>query len=188
LDLLWPIFLLLNLEVVRPAPGITKFTPLDFVRYPWTHSLLCVVGWAVLFGGIYFAVTRYGRGAFIVGLLVVSHWALDWLTHRPDLPLYPGGPKVGLGLWNSVGGTLALELLLFIAGAVVYLRNTRAKDKVGEWALWAFLGFLIFIYLISSFSPTVPQPKQIAWASLTMWLFVPWAYWIERHRVTLAKR
>ena len=182
LDLLWPIFLLLNLEVVRPVPGITKFSPFDFVSYPWTHSLLCVLGWSLLFGGIYFAIKRHAREALVLSALVVSHWVLDYFTHRPDLPLYPGGPKVGLGLWNSVSGTLAVELLLFIACAVIYLRATRARDKVGEWALWAFLGFLLFMYLVTSFSPTVPPPRQLAWGGLSMWLFVPWAYWIDRHR------
>ncbi|ABF40153.1 hypothetical protein Acid345_1150 [Candidatus Koribacter versatilis Ellin345] len=186
LDLLWPIFLLLNLEQVRPAPGITKFTPFDFVSYPWTHSLACVLGWAVVFGGVYFAVKRFGRESWVLGALVVSHWILDWLTHRPDLPLYPGGPKVGLGLWNSIGGTLAVELLIFCMGSYVYLTTTRAKDKIGSWALWAFLWFLLVMYLVSTFGQTVPDQKQLGWGGLAMWMFVPWAYWIDRHRLVRA--
>jgi hypothetical protein len=182
LDLLWPIFLLAGLEQVRPAPGITRYSPFDFVSYPYTHSLATVIGWAALLGGIYFFMRKDMPGAGIVSALVVSHWLLDWLTHRPDLPLYPGGPKVGLGLWNSVAGTLALEIFLFVVGSAIYLQTTRPKDKMGSRALWSLLLFLVVTYFLSSFSPNVPNQKQIAWGGLAMWLFVPWAYWIDRHR------
>lgn len=184
LDLLWPFFLLLHLEKLRVAPGITRFSPMDFVSYPYTHSLACVIGWAVLFGGAHFAIKRRGRDAVILALLVISHWVLDFLVHRPDLPLYPGGPKVGLGLWNSVYGTLAVELLLFIGGSVLYFGATRAKDKIGNWAMWAFLWFLLVMYFVASFSPQVPNERQVAWSALLMWIFVPWAYWIDRHRIS----
>jgi hypothetical protein len=182
LDLLWPIFLLFGLEQVRPAPGITRFTPFDFVSYPYTHSLAAVIGWAILLGGVYFVIRRDLRAAGVIGLLVVSHWVLDWFTHRPDLPLYPGGPKVGLGLWNSIAATLIVEILLFVAGSAVYLKLTRAKDKIGSVGLWSFLIFLLAMYFVSSFSPDVPNQKQIAWGGLIMWIFVPWASWIDRHR------
>ncbi len=182
LDLLWPIFLLLGLEEVRPAPGITRFSPFDFVSYPYTHSLAAALAWAVLFGGIYFFAKRNTQGAILLGALVISHWVLDWFTHRPDLPLYPGGMKVGLGLWNSVAGTLIVESLMFIAGAMVYLRSTRARDRIGSIALWSFLLLLVLIYVLSLVSSDVPDQKQIAWGGLTMWIFVPWAYWIDRHR------
>src|SRR6266852_7412816 len=94
-DLIWPIFLLLGIEHVRIEPGATKFTPLDFYDYPWTHSLLMGIVWGIAFGLIYWAITRYGRGAIIVALGVVSHWILDLIVHRPDLPLWPNGPKSG---------------------------------------------------------------------------------------------
>ena len=184
LDLLWPIFLLLGWESVATAPGITRFTPFDFVHYPWTHSLACVLGWAALFGGIYYSLRRNGSGALVLATLVVSHWVLDWLTHRPDLPLFPGGPKVGLGLWNSIAGTLIVEVALFISGAAIYLRATRPKDRTGSIALWSFLILLLAFYLLSAFGSGAPEPKQVAWGGLLMWLFVPWGYWIDRHRET----
>ena len=98
LDLLWPIFLLLGIESVRIDPGNTAVTPLDFVSYPLTHSLLTGVGWGGLLGGAYALHRRWLRGAVVVAATVVSHWVLDWVSHRPDLPLIPGGNKVGLGL------------------------------------------------------------------------------------------
>jgi LexA-binding, inner membrane-associated putative hydrolase len=182
LDLLWPIFLLLGLEQVRPAPGITRFSPFDFVSYPYTHNLAAVVGWAVLLSGIYFLLRRDQRTACVIGVLVVSHWILDWFTHRPDLPLYPSGPKVGLGLWNSVAATLIVELLIFAVGINTYLKATRAKDRTGTLALWGFLIILLLLYVASSFGSDVPSQKQIAWGGLTMWIFIPWGYWIDRHR------
>src|SRR3954451_11110945 len=84
LDLLWPVFLLVGWERVVIQPGNTAFTPLDFASYPISHSMVTALGWSVLAGGVYYAATRYGYGAWTVGALVFSHWVLDWLTHRPD--------------------------------------------------------------------------------------------------------
>ena len=73
--------------------------------------------------------------AFVVVLaLVVSHWVLDFITHTPDMPLYPGGPKFGLGLWNSIAGTMAIEAAMFAAGVWIYTQVTRPRDRIGRWA------------------------------------------------------
>ncbi len=120
-DLLWPTLLLTGMERVRIAPGITVVTPLDFEHYPFSHSLLAVAGWALAFGLVY-ALLRggwkvAGRAALVLAALVLSHWLLDALVHRPDLPLWPGGGmRVGAGVWNSLPLTLAVELVLFGAG------------------------------------------------------------------------
>src|SRR5690349_9013743 len=121
LDLLWPFFLLAGWEQVRIDPGNTKFTPLDFVSYPFSHSLAMSAVWGAMFGLIYWIATRYAAGAVVIGFGVVSHWVLDLITHRPDLPLYPGGAaRLGLGLWNSVPATLAVESVMFAAGVWTY--------------------------------------------------------------------
>lgn len=182
-DLVWPTLLLLGVERVRIAPGITRVTPLDFVHYPWTHGLLAGVGWALLLAGGYLAVRRYPRGALVVGLLVMSHWLLDAVTHRPDLPVLPGGDaRVGLGLWSSLAGTLAVELLLFAAGVALYARATRARDRVGSWALWSLVAFLLLVYGANLFGPPPASVEQIAVAGHAQWLLVAWAYWVDRHR------
>ena len=148
LDELWPILLLLGLERVRIVPGLMAASPLDFVSYPISHSLLTAVGWGLLIGAVYFAVRRYGRGAWVVGASVVSHWLLDAPMHRPDLPLWPGsGTLVGGGLWNSVPATVAVEFALFAVGFAVYVRGTRARDRVGSWGLWAMVAVLAAIFL-----------------------------------------
>jgi membrane-bound metal-dependent hydrolase YbcI (DUF457 family) len=182
LDLLWPVFLLLGWEQVRIDPGNTAFTPLDFVSYPISHSLLTACGWGALFALLYWGVTRYTRGAIVIGLSVVSHWVLDFLTHRPDMPLYPGGPRVGLGLWNSVPATIVVEVAMYAVGAWLYLSMTRARDRVGTYALWSFLAFGLLTYVANILSPPPPSAHMIAVAALALWLVPLWGWWIDRHR------
>jgi len=182
LDLLWPIFLLLSWEQVRIEPGNTAFTPLDFVSYPISHSLLTASGWGALFALLYWARTHYTRGAVVIGLSVVSHWVLDFITHRPDMPLYPGGPKFGLGLWNSVPATISVEVPMYVVGAWLYLSMTRARDRTGSYALLAFLAFGLVTYVANILGPPPPNPRAIAFVTLTLWLVPVWAWWIDRHR------
>jgi len=181
LDLVWPVLVLAGLETVRIDPGNTAFTPLDFVSYPWTHSLLLVLLWAAAFALAYRWRRDYARGAWVVGALVVSHWLLDLVTHRPDLPLAPGAAKVGLGLWNSVAATLVVEGALFAAGVYLYATGTRARTRTGRVALWALVLFLIGIYA-ANMGPPPPSARAIGAAGLLMWLFIPWAVWIDRNR------
>ena len=182
-DLLWPTMLLIGLERVTIAPGITKVTPLDFTHYPITHSLLLSLVWAVLFGGTYFLLRRYPKGAWICAAAVISHWLLDVLTHRPDLPLAPGGTtRVGLGLWNSLPATLIVELTIFAAGVWLYVRTTRALDRTGSIALWSLVGFLLIVYFSNLFGPPPPDVTALAWVGQAQWLLVIWAFWIDRHR------
>ncbi|MGH9363525.1 MAG: hypothetical protein ACRD2T_16565 [Thermoanaerobaculia bacterium] len=183
-DLLWPVFVLLGLEVVAIAPGITAVTPLDFVRYPYSHSLVALLGWGAALAAVWWVVRR-GRAAAGLWLaaLVVSHWLLDVVTHRPDLPLTIGGDaRLGLGLWNSVAGTLAVELLLFAAGVTLYARATAPRDRAGRIAFWALVALLVAIYLANLFGPPPPSPRAVAWAALAMWLLIAWGVWLDRHR------
>lgn len=182
IDLVWPTLLLLGLERVRIAPGITAVTPLDFEHYPFTHSLAAVLLWGAGFAVVYRLISKDFRSALLLGVLVVSHWLLDLVVHRPDLPLYPGSAKVGLGLWDSVAGTLIVELAVFGLGAALYLRTTRSKDRIGVWALWSLLGFLLLVHLGNLLGPPPPSVAAIAWVGQAQWLLVLWGYWIDRHR------
>jgi membrane-bound metal-dependent hydrolase YbcI (DUF457 family) len=187
-DLLWPVFLITGWEQVRIEPGNTAFTPLAFVHYPISHSLLAVAGWAVLFAGVYYAVTRDRAGAAIMGAAVSSHWFLDAVVHRPDLPIWPGSDlRAGLGLWNQVAGTVALEGLLFVSGAWLYLRQTRARDRAGRYAPGAFLLALVLLYAGNVAGPPPPGPQAIAAANLGGLLLLFWAAWFDRHRDTRIK-
>ena len=183
IDLLWPILLLLGFEHVRLAPGITVVSPFDFYDYPITHSLLMVLVWAGGLGTLYYAIRRSLRGALVIGACVLSHWVLDFISHYPDLPLIPGSTvTVGLGLWNSFVGTILVEGGMFVAGLVLYVRLTRAVDRVGVYAFWAFVALLVAIYIGSLVPQNSATQEALGIGGLTQWLLVPWAYWIDRHR------
>lgn len=185
-DLLWPTMLLLGVERVAIAPGITTVTPLDFEHYPISHSLAAVCGWALLWGALYWVVQRSTRGAVVCSVAVISHWVLDYATHRPDLPLFPGSSTfVGLGLWKSLPGTLLAEFGLLALGAYLYARFTRPLDRTGVIALYTLLGFLTLVYAASVFGPPPDNVTAIAWVGQSQWLIVAWGYWIDRHRRAL---
>ena len=186
LDLVWPVLVIVGVERVVIAPSSTAFTPLDFVRYPISHSLLMSIVWALVFGGAYFLLTRTMRSAVVLGALVISHWLLDAIVHRPDLPLLPGGgARVGFGLWNSIPGTLAVELTLFAAGLAFYVRATRPLDRIGIWGLFVFAAFLLAIYAEAAFGPPPPSANAVAWSDMGQWLVILWAAWVDRHRVPI---
>jgi membrane-bound metal-dependent hydrolase YbcI (DUF457 family) len=183
--MLWPVFLLLGIEQVRIAPGITACCPFDFIYYPWSHSLLMAVVWSLVFAAGHYLFRRDKTTAKMLGAVVFSHWILDWITHRPDLPLAPGLTfRTGLGLWNSVPATVAGELSLFLVAAFWYAQSNEPLDAVGRWAWYALIAVLLAAYAASMGPPPIPgQEKLIAVGTMAMWLFVPWAAWVDRHRV-----
>jgi len=183
LDLLWPIFLLLGLEHVTIEPNSNQFLRLTFDSYPISHGLIAVLGWATLFACIYLGITRYIVGAVVIWIGVVSHWVLDFIVHRPDLPLLARGQRLyGLGLWNHKWITIAVEVVMLAAGAWIYLRETKAKDKVGNYAFGAFLVFLLAAYGAATFAPPPSSVKKMAIGTLLTALFIPWAWWFDSHR------
>ncbi len=185
IDLLWPIFLLLGLESVEIEYGITAYTPLNFTSYPITHSLLMVVAWAMIFIIIHHHISKNFISALTAGLLVISHWFLDLVVHRPDLPLYPGNsPLVGLGLWDSIPWTLIIEGIIFIIGIYLYLKATKGINKKGTYGFWGLIGFLILINISNVLSPPPPNTIILAWMANLQWIIIAWAYWIDRNRIS----
>ena len=190
-DILWPFLLALGLERVRIDPGNTAFTPLDFVSYPYSHSLVLLVVWGVVAGWLV-AHLRQGSGGqarrsqviAVVAALVVSHWFLDFVTHRPDMPVYPGGPKYGLGLWNSIGATVAIELAMYAIGVWLYLRATRARDGAGRWGFLLLASTLLLIYVGDALTSDAPPSVDalIPVAIVGGLLFTAWSWWADRHR------
>jgi len=182
-DLIWPILILLGIEKVEIGPGISSVTPLNFSYYPFTHSLAGVLVWAILFGTIYYYIKRNYKTSIILGLLVLSHWFLDLLVHIPDLPIFPGaGIKVGFGLWNSIAATLIVEGLVFAAGLYFYLKTTKSKNKIGTFALWGLVVFLVAIYISNLFGPPPPSAEAIGLVGNSQWLIILWGYWINKNR------
>jgi membrane-bound metal-dependent hydrolase YbcI (DUF457 family) len=189
LDLVWPVLVLAGVERVAADPGNTQFTGLAFQSYPFSHSLLMAIVWAAAFAGLLLLRRRPLRAAALVAVLVVSHWVLDWLTHRPDLQLVPWSPaRYGLGLWNSRAGTLLVELSLFALGLVNYVGVTVSRDRRGTFGFVGLVAFLLLVYLGALLAPPAPGTPgaAIAGPALAMWLLVWWGGWVDRHRALRA--
>ena len=183
-DLLWPLLLATGFEQVRIDPGNTAFTPLDFISYPYSHSLLMLLLWGAVLGFVYRRTTGQNGSTFaILALLVVSHWVLDFVTHRPDMPLYPGGPKIGLGLWNSVPATVVVEVAMYAVGVWIYMRSTRPRDGVGRWAMAALALFLFPAYF-ANLAGGPPPSVQVIWvgAIIATTILLIWTWWADHHR------
>lgn len=183
IDLVWPILLLLGIEKVEIKPGVSAVTPLDFSYYPFTHSLIGVIIWAILFGTIYYFFKKNYKTSIILGLLVLSHWFLDLIVHIPDLPIIPGeGLKVGLGLWNSFAATLIVEGFVFAVGLSLYLKSTKAKKRTGNYSLLGLVVFLVAIYISNLIGPPPESAEAIGIVGNAQWLIILWAYWIDKNR------
>jgi membrane-bound metal-dependent hydrolase YbcI (DUF457 family) len=183
-DLLWPTLLVLGLEVVAIDPGNTLVTPLNFISYPYSHSLVMLLLWSALFALAYQLLRgRQPRAIATVAALVLSHYLLDVITHRPDMPITIGGAtRLGLGLWNHPGPTLALESAMFITGAALYTSATRPRNRKGELGLWFLIVILVAIYFSALYGPPPPNPRAVSAAGHLLWLFVLWGYWVDRNR------
>jgi hypothetical protein len=181
LDLLWPLFLLTGVEVVDIQPGNTQFTHLVFVHYPWSHSLLMALVWGAVASIITVVLRPVRGGAVLVGAVVVSHWLLDFITHRPDLPLWPGGPLVGLGLWNSLPGTFAVEGSIYVAGIAAYLHSAPRRRR-RQLSFWMFVVAVGAVWIASPWAPPPPHAIVVAATALAIFLLPAWASRIEGRR------
>lgn len=182
-DILWTVFLLLGWEHARIAVGDTRWTPLDLYDYPCSHSLLFLALWGVALAVVYRAYRNDAAGVVAIWIGVVSHWVLDWVTHRPDMPLYPNSAKHGLGLWNSIPGTLVVELLVFGAGVWLYARSTRARDRIGRFGFWGYVLMLLVVYVADRFSGPPESIHELAVTGLIgMVVLLGWPWWFDRHR------
>jgi len=183
LDVLWPLFLAAGLETVRIDPGNTAFTPMDFASYPWSHSLVMSVVWGLLAAVLVNRRWPAARAGALVAAAVGSHWVLDFVSHRADMPLWPGGLRVGLGLWNSVPGTLIVEGTLALIAIVIYARAFPARDAIGRWAFIGLLVFVAFAWASGPFSPPPPSvPVVIGMTLALVPILAGLTIWIERHR------
>ena len=183
-DIIWPNLVLLGFEVVEVDPGNTVMTPMNLVHYPYSHSLVALLLWSAIFAGLYALLQRSGKkAAIVIAVLVLSHWVLDVLTHRPDMPItLADAPLIGLGLWNYPLVTVPLELSLFAAGIWLYVRNTKPVDRQGSIGLWSLAIFLLVIYVAGLLGPPPPSATAVAWSAQALWLVVAWGFWVDHHR------
>jgi hypothetical protein len=183
LDLIWPVLVLAGVEHVRIVPGATAFTPLVFDSYPWSHSLVMAVGWGIVFAALGRARRLPAPATLLIGL-VVSHWVLDFASHAPDMPLWPGSsPRFGLGLWDSIPLTLAIEGAMWAAAIAVYLRIDGARlTTAGRAAFWSMVVISTVMWASGPWSPPPPSERALGWFALIGWLLVPWAALADRRR------
>ncbi len=182
-DILFPVLVLFGWESAGYAGGSNPFLSLTLDRYPISHSLLALIAWGVVCALLYRWRRRYAAGALAVGALVVSHWVLDYVTHRPDMPLWPGGPRVGLELWASVPGTIVVEGLMFVCGVWLYTSATRARDAAGRAGLWGLVALLVLLYVASLLPTGAPSPTAFALVGLVLVVVIlSFCVWVDRHR------
>jgi hypothetical protein len=191
LDLLWPIFLLLGLEHASVEPHATRVTPLNFYDYPISHSLLLAVLWGAGFGVVYFLAHRTlgrnsFRAAFVLSLCVVSHWVLDWISHRPDMPLWLGhSPRFGLGLWNHPAASIAVEFGGFVIALAMYWRTAGHTPR--PFVFWPLVVLLMLIGASSYMGSVPPSITAVMWMDMAQWLLVAWAYAAELPAMEMAQ-
>jgi hypothetical protein len=184
-DLLWGVFVLVGWERARIVPGHTAITPLEFLDYPISHSLLGVVIWSIVAAALYYSwptrdTSRHWQAAVIVGLAVFSHYPLDVLVHVADLPLTGNAStKLGLGLWNNPTATLAAEALVFGAGLALYLVRGSHRHPVRTGRILVVVVLLVGTYLASLYGPTPPNMTVVAVSDivliLAMGMLAGWA-------------
>ena len=186
-DVLWAVFVLLGIEKVRIVPGITASNPLDLYYMPYTHSLIATLVWSGLaFGGYKLVASwssRMDRPAMLLALAIFSHWVLDLLVHRPDLPLYDDAYKAGFGLWNYPIPALALEASVLFGGMWLYLRSTTGTGLAGKYGIPLLGGGILIIHVAAFFGPPPPSPSAGAVIFLSLYLILAAvAFWLEKKR------
>lgn len=189
LDVVWSVLVLLGIEKVRIVPGITASNPLDLYYMPYTHSLIAALAWAIAVGFFcrFFLGVRGSSAGIWIGVAVFSHWVLDFLVHRRDLPLYDNAAKVGMGIWNYPIIALALEAILLFGGMIMYLRRTRPLSSVGRFGPPIFGVLMLAVQSYIFFGPPPTSPVAAAITALVAYIvFAAAAYWLDRHREPLS--
>jgi hypothetical protein len=185
LDVGWSVLVMLGVEKARIVPGITASNPLDLYYMPFTHSLVAAFAWsvaAIILSRLLLGVRDWSAGLW-VGAAVFSHWVLDFVVHRPDLPLYDDAAKVGLGIWNYPIIALALEALLLFGGMIMYLKRTRPLSTLGRLGPPIFGVLMLAIQCYIFFGPPPASPVAAAVTALVSYVvFAAVAHWLDRNR------
>jgi len=175
-----------GIESFRALPGVTANRMVGDM--PYSHSLLMDVVWAGLFAGAYVVRRRYPRGGWLLFAAVLSHWVLDFVSHRPDMLLAPGTHAAfGLGLWNSIPATIIVEGGLWIIAIIVYVRATKPRKRAGTNAFWIGFVLLTLAWYGNITSGIDPNPVRAGTSGLIFFsLVVAWGHWINRLRPVTA--
>ena len=186
-DLLWGAFILLGWEHARIVAGFTAVTPIEFLDYPISHSLVAAIVWGLVAAALYYSwptrdTTHHWQAAAIVGLAVFSHYPLDVLVHVADLPIAGNdSPKLGLGLWNNPTATIIVELLVFGIGLALYVTLRSHRHPVRFVRLGVLVLVLVATYLASVYGPLPPSMTVVAVSDIVFLVGVAaLAAWADR--------
>jgi hypothetical protein len=181
-DLLFPVFVLVGIEQVDVTTRSAAFMSVTLTAMPWSHSLVMTAAWAAAFMMIARARGISRTAGWLLFALVGSHWVLDWLTHVSDMTLWPGNsPRLGLGLWQSIPGTFAVEGTMWLAGLAVYFSVRRPVGARGWVSLGSLLLVTTVLWIAGPWSPPPPSVIVIGAAGLIGGLLmIPWAAWADR--------
>jgi membrane-bound metal-dependent hydrolase YbcI (DUF457 family) len=179
LDVIWAPLVLLGIEKVRIVPGFTATNPLDLYYMPYTHSLVAAVVWSAAAAGAYRLLRRApARASLLVGLAVFSHWVLDLVVHRPDLPLYDNTAKVGLGLWDYPALAFGLEAVLLAGGMAAFLQARPARRTAIITLGVVMLGVHAYVF----FGPAPASPAAAASTALAAYGIFALVIWFLADR------
>lgn len=185
-DVIWIALVFAGVERMRIPVGAgpaAAAAAIGVVSWPWSHSLLMVLLWATAAAAIHRARTGYRAGTLAVFALVASHWILEALTHRSDLPIAPGlSARVGAGLGAIPAAMIALHAAVFFVGLALYLDLTRPVRWEGRFGLLAMVAFACFLFLGSTSGAAPPGPRVLIATTMVTWAFIPWGGWVDRFR------
>jgi len=185
LDLLLWTFILLGIEKVIVPPDFARLHYLKFF-FPYSHSLVGTIAWSVLFYIVAEIITKRRKAALLLGLGVFSHYFLDFIVHIPELTIAgDNSAVVGLGLWNHIYIALLVEVIIFLAGLIIYIWKTKAISLSGKYGIYIFSALLIVAAFISQvLSPKPESGNEVAGAALlSVVLVILTAYWLDRKRI-----
>jgi len=176
-----------GIEKWRANPALSGFMPVDLYFMPFTHSLVGSIGWGIAAALVTMPFTPAGRklvDGLIIGLLVVSHWFLDLIVHRHDLPLvHDHEEKLGFGLWDLPLVVIPLEMGLLFAGFTILMNGTRAKGLAGRVVPWVVLSVLVAVQFVNWFTPPAADQAMFSGLGLLAYgVLALFAFWLDRVR------
>jgi len=180
-------FLLIGVEKMRQLPGATVMNGMDLYSMPYTHSLVGALCWGAAFAVAIRLTGRDWVAGLIGGAVVVSHWVIDLLVHRPDLTIAGKPPALGFGLWNHPWIEIPLELAFGFGGLAWYVSRTRPVGNAGRFSPWALAAGMAILQYVNWTMPQPevagPAPASTGWLGLTAYaILIALSLWVARTR------
>ena len=177
LDILHSSLVILGVERAVLVPGITAVVPIDLQHYPISHSLVAAVLWSLL--ALVVIGAKHRRAGVFAAICVFSHFVLDLVAHRPDLPIVTGEPKFGFGMWNSIPITFVVENVLLFGSCWLYDvgRRPARRERIAIYAMCILGSAMFFTFPITDFPADIRITEAVA---LVVYALVPLVAYLAR--------